>query len=138
MKHDSIRVFPRPPRHLSQRENRGTAVVITLGLVILVGISALIPALQEEERLAQRHARVWNDGAMVDGVVEAKSKSQIGRKEVRYRYKVEGQEYVDERVITHIDDYDSLEIGKPIALRVDPKDPEFSVTSLDVAPSSSF
>ncbi len=39
------------------------------------------------------------------------------------------------RLIAHVDDFDPLDVGDPIMLRIDPKEPQFSVTALDVAPS---
>ncbi|UCC99838.1 MAG: hypothetical protein JSW66_08125, partial [Phycisphaerales bacterium] len=96
---------------------------------------ALIPTLNEEERVAKRRKRIWSEGSVVDGVIEAKNRSWIGRKEIRYRYVVNGEEYFDERVITHVDDFDPLEVGGPITLHFDPKEPQFSVTAQDVAPS---
>ncbi len=109
--------------------------MIAIGLLILIGIGVLIPALKEEEQLAERRRRVWNEGVAAGGIIDAKTKSQIGRKEVRYRYSVDGRDYVGERVIAHVDDFDPLDVGDPIMLRIDPKEPQFSVTALDVAPS---
>ena len=135
MMHDRRDIFPQPPRRLSQHENRGTLAVIILGLVILVGITMLIPALQEEERLTVRHAQIWNEGLPVDGVVKAKERTEIGRKTVYYCYQIDEQEYTDQRVITHVDDFNAFEVGESIFLRVDPKDPQCSVIAVDVAPS---
>lgn len=128
-------MFPSPPRILARHENRGSAALIAIGLLILIGISVLIPVLKEEERLAERRKRVWNEGVAVGGVIEAKTKSRIGRKEVRYRYRVDGRDHVGERIIVHVDDFNPLKVGDPIMLRIDPKEPQFSVTALDVAPS---
>ena len=128
-------IFPRPPRRLARHENRGTVALIAMGLLLLIGISALIPAMNEEERLAERRERVWHEGVAVDGVIEAKNRSKIGRKEVQYRYRVNEKEYTDERIITHVDDFDSLKVDAPITLRFDPKEPQFSATALDVVPS---
>ncbi|MCH7925183.1 MAG: hypothetical protein IIC51_06580 [Planctomycetes bacterium] len=47
--------------------------MIAIGLLILIGISVLIPVLKEEERLAERRKRVWNQGVAVGGVIEAKT-----------------------------------------------------------------
>ena len=65
-------MFSSPPRILARHENRGSAALIAIGLLILIGISVLIPFLKEEEQLAERRKRVWNEGVAVDGVIEAK------------------------------------------------------------------
>lgn len=130
-----IPMFPRPPRQLSRCEKRGTAVVVGLGLVVLSIATIATPAMQREERLAQHRAEVWRNGIVIEGIIEAKHRSPLGRKVVYYRYQVEGKLYDDERVITPVDSFDEFEVGRPVSLRIDPEAPEFSVLAVDVVPS---
>jgi hypothetical protein len=101
----------------------------------MVFISSQVPDIEAEEALDDRRAQVWNTGLPVEGIITKKIRTKIGRKTVFYRYEWNEQPYISERVIPHVDDFAALSFDSPLPLRIDPKEPAFSVITLDVAPT---